>query len=233
MPRRTTPGPTPGEFSATRRRLRVPLLVVLCLLLLAAGVMPATATDPGDASEDPTASPSPSEGSSEPADGTTGELLFYRRTAGLDGRGLGEYYDVGAGGDLHLVHALDQWSTDHKLIVPVEMDGTPGDELLFYRPQPTGERGWGEFYDVNQHGGMRLIRRLQSWSTDHDSIVAIDIDADGTDELVFYRPDPEGTGNGWGEIYDLSPHGGMAVIARHTHWRPDHDMIIGIDLPGR
>ncbi len=161
------------------------------------------------------------------------ELLFYRRTAGDDGRGLGEYYDVDGDGQLGLIQALYLWSVDHKNIVPLEIDGTPGDELLFYRPSPEGGRGWGEFYDVSPDAGMRLIRRLEDWSTDHEAIVPIDIDGDGTDELVFYRRDPEGAGAGWGEIYDVSQFAGMRLIARHTDWRTDHDIIVGVDISGR
>lgn len=126
---------------------------------------------------------------------------------------------------LHTQTAWNKWSH----IIPLEVDGNGGDEILYFSPDQlfdTDEwEGWGSvsFYDVNVDGTQRELRNQVAWKR-WTKIVPIDIDGDGTDEIMFYSTYPLNETDdwkGWGtlQIYDIDSNLKMELIHSQVAWR--------------
>ncbi|MEM6997330.1 MAG: VCBS repeat-containing protein [Patescibacteria group bacterium] len=154
------------------------------------------------------------------------ELLLYG--VGDNGRGNAKLYDVAGDGSLSLLTEHTTWRSNWDSIIPIDIDGDGSSELLFYGVGSNG-RGNGEFYDLDGDGSMSHIKSHTTWRSNWDSIIPIDIDGDGSSELLFYR---KGATKGTGEIYDIDENGSLSLITRRKSWLNRWQHIIPLNFQG-
>jgi hypothetical protein len=149
----------------------------------------------------------------------TDEMLFYR------GDGTFKYYDLTSGGGL-VGPILSGSGYSHKWdsIISVDLDGDGGDEMFFY------DAGLGLYGYYAIDANAKLSAPLQSgtgYSLGWTSITSVDLDGDGTDEMLFYRTD------GVFKFYETKPTGGLGnLLSQGTGYSKSWSSITSVDLDG-
>ncbi|HEU4318623.1 MAG TPA: M23 family metallopeptidase, partial [Acidimicrobiia bacterium] len=108
------------------------------------------------------------------------EIFFYRSTDGAF-----RYYDIQPNGALGSpILSGSGYSTGWDSISAIDLDGDDQDEQFFYRSSDGAFR----YYDIGSDAKLGSpIQSGTGYSTGWDSISAIDLDGDGSDEQFFYR----------------------------------------------
>lgn len=149
------------------------------------------------------------------------EVLFYRKDDGLY-----RYYDIQPTGSLGpVITGGTGYSSGWTTITSVDLDADGQDEMFFYR----ADDGLYRYYDIRPNGKLgSLIAGGSGYSSGWTSIVAIDLDSGGQDEMLFYRKD-----DGLFRYYDVQPDGRLgALIAGGTGYSSGWTSIAAIDLDG-
>lgn len=151
--------------------------------------------------------------------GKTQEVVFYNPNSG---RRL--YLDVLTnGGTKELADAT--WKTGWDIIVPIEIDGDPTSELLFYDADSTSTRGSVSVYDMTSTGlGPRLNKA--SWSNYWTQVVPVDLDGDGKDELIVYSAK-----NGRYYVLNVGKNGNFSTLKSGT-WSLGWEIIVSMQIGG-
>jgi hypothetical protein len=99
------------------------------------------------------------------------------------------------------------------------------DEMFFYRDGDGSFR----YYDISASAVLGSpIQSGFGYSKGWSSIVALDLDGDGTDEMLFYRAD-----DGTFKYYDMKPSGRLASLIRSgTGYSRGWSTICSVDLDG-
>lgn len=183
-----------------RKRFRPPLVAVLATALLA--VLMAT---PGQAA------------SAEPV---AEDLVFYDD---LIGRGVTR--DATAPGKLGGRWAdATAWRDSWSVVLPVDVNGNGIDELFFYE----GSTGTAKIHDVTKNGQLgSVFWQADNWRKTWHSIIAVDVDGDGGDELFMYD-----RVNGHAKIHDLNSNGTLGrQLYTAENWR-SWDLVNKLDVNG-
>lgn len=151
----------------------------------------------------------------------TDEMLFYRSTDGTF-----KYYETKPNGGLGaLIAGGIGYSTGWSSITAVDLEGDGQDEIMFYRSIDGAFR----YYQIGSNGA--LGSRLQSgsgYSTGWSTITAVDLEGDGSDEMLFYRAT-----DGTHKYYDMKTTGALgALILGGTGYSTGWSSITSIDLDG-
>ena len=151
----------------------------------------------------------------------TDEMFFYRSTDGAF-----RYYDIGPDATLGApIQSGTGYSTGWDSITAIDLDGDNTDEMFFYRSTDGAFR----YYDIGPDATLGApIQSGTGYSTGWDSITAIDLDGDNTDEMFFYR-----STDGAFRYYDIGPDATLgAPIQSGTGYSTGWDSITAIDLDG-
>lgn len=170
------------------------------------------------------------------------DILYYRRGArnvGIylsNGDGSLAYHSLNNGGTPANGFLGDVTSEARDLLVPVDINGDAYDDILFYRP---GGGAAGVFindrdntvtYLGYRQGGSSINGFLGDLSSAVDSLQPMDVNGDGKDDLLYYRP-----GGGDAGVYLASSSGNGTLTylpyrdSTGLHNGFQSDMLNGLD----
>ena len=154
------------------------------------------------------------------------DLLFYDRTGGEDGRGLGQFYTTDEGGNITLLNSYDNWNNDWDIILADDFDGDGIDDLLFYdRNGGAGGRGLGHYYSTDGRGNIRLENSHNNWSSGWDIILSANFNGDGIADLFFYDRSGGRSGRGLGQLHATDGYGNLRLLKSYDNMNPGWDII--------
>ena len=144
-----------------------------------------------------------------------GDVFAYSSTFGSHG-----VLAVGQDGDDRGL-AVGSSEPGWDMVVPVEIDGTDGDELLFYNPA----EGRRKLVDVTSSGELRLMSS-GGWSKNWDVLVPVETDGTKGDELLVYN-----SVNGRRWILDVSRTGTTSAL-QGGGWSLGWDVVVPVETDG-
>ncbi|MFC5381682.1 hypothetical protein [Aquipuribacter nitratireducens] len=141
-----------------------------------------------------------------------------------DGFGSGEVVSTLTDGNTEIYDFLQEVpgnETGTAVLVPIEFDGVPGEELMSYDPL-TGRQS---FYDWDPDFGFSLVS-TREWSKGWDVIEPIQLDADLGSELVVYN-----SVTGRQVLINLFGNGTTGTFS-DRQWSKGWDVVEPIELDG-
>jgi len=136
----------------------------------------------------------------------------------------GRYFFLNVRADGSMVELSGgNWTPGWETIIALELGGSRGEEVLFYKEGSS--RGVAKIYNTTN---TRLDTKLNqvSWVNGWDFIVPVDIEGDGKDELVLYRPK-----DGKYFLMDMSSKGSPTALATGK-WSQGWDIIQPVEIDG-
>lgn len=143
-------------------------------------------------------------------------LLFYDAESGV-----GEFNQIDGKGDMFLLKRYTGWRTSWTHIIAGRFGPTEADtifetdlpfpaNLLFY----DASNGVGEFYAVDDLGGMKLRQSFTGWRNSWHTIITGNFSNSPNDDLLFYDKS-----SGVGEFYTVDNDAVPRLLATHDTWR--------------
>jgi hypothetical protein len=162
------------------------------------------------------------------------QLFFYDRAAGE-----AQFYTANKGSFDRLGPAHTGLNTSSRTwthVVPVQMDDTDVDELLFY----DSIHGYGRFYSTDGAGSLNTAGPLLGWSTGWRHIVTGNFSSRAGDEILFYDGNSgqlvmygtNGSGTNRGKITRLGEVGyfgtdiGQIVVGQFSAASPTEEVML-------
>ncbi len=180
------------------------------------------------------------------------DILYYRSgaaTVGVylsNGNGTLSYHALNNGGTPANGFLGDVTSDARDVLVPLNINGDAYDDILFYRPGGgvggvfiTNSSGTVTYLDYRQ-GGVSTKGFLGDLASSVDSLQPMDINGDGKDDLLYYRP---GGGDAGVYIADSSGNGHLSYLVYRSNsqgnqhnFTPDmtngYDRLVPLDING-
>ncbi|MFC5379684.1 peptidoglycan recognition protein [Aquipuribacter nitratireducens] len=144
------------------------------------------------------------------------ELLAYTPAA----PGTRTVLDVADTGSRSVL-STTRWTLGWDLVVPAELDGTPGDETLLY----DRDTGRAVVVDTSPKGESRIVLEA-GWSTAWTSIVPVEVDGNPVSELLLYSAT-----TGAQRVVRLSPVASSATFGTST-WSRGWTSVTALEADG-
>jgi Tol biopolymer transport system component len=158
--------------------------------------------------------------SSVDLDGDRRDEIFFYRTSGSF-----RFYDITPTAALgSRLQGGEGFSKGWTTITAIDLNGDGTDEMLFYRATD----GAYKYYSMRPDGRLRsLINSGTDYANGWTSIVALDLDGDGQDEILFYRS------SGSYRYYQIRPNGTLeSLIDSGSDYSTGWTWLTGVDVDG-